>query len=151
MTDRIAHATISVERSYPQSPAKVWRAHADQATRRRWFAEGDGFIVDDYRLDFRVGGIEATRFRFGEDGPPMTQDAVFHDLIENERMVFTYTMTIAGAPLSVSTGTVELTPKGQGTHLRYTEQGVFFGDQDLRGREEGTRQLFERLAAELNG
>jgi uncharacterized protein YndB with AHSA1/START domain len=150
MTDKLAHASFSVERSYPQSPARVFKAHADVAAKRRWFAEGEGFVIASYSLEFRVGGWERTRFRFGADGPPMTNDCVYHEIKENERMVFSYAMTIGGAPLSVSLSTIELFPEGKGTHLVFTEQGVYYGEQDIKGREEGTSGLLERLASELD-
>lgn len=150
MTD-LAHHTFTVERVYPQSPAKVFRAHADAAAKRRWFAESTGFVIDSYSMDFKAGGWERTRFRYGEDGPPMTNDGVYFEIVENERIVFAYAMTIGGAPLSTSLATIELHPEGTGTRLVYTEQIVHYGEQDIEGRKEGTRDLFERLAAELNG
>lgn len=149
MTDKTAHSSFSIERSYPQSPARVFAANSATAKKRRWFAEGEGFIIDSYALDFRVGGWEVTRFRFGADGPPMTNDCVFHEIKTNERFVFSYAMTMAGAPLSVSLGTIELFPAGKGTRLVYTEQGICYGDQDIKNREEGSRGMLERLAKEL--
>ncbi len=148
MTD-LAHHSFTVERVYPQSPAKVFRAHADEATKRRWFAEGVGFVIDSYSLDFKVGGWERTRFRFGEDGPPMTNDCVYHEIAADRRMVFSYAMTVAGHPLSVSLSTVELFPEGSGTRLVFTEQGAYYGTQDIEGRKDGTRGLLERLAEDL--
>lgn len=149
MTD-LAHHTFTVERSFPQSPARVFRAHAEEASKRRWFAETTGFVIDSYSLDFKVGGWERTRFRYGEDGPPMTNDCVYFEIVENERLVFAYAMTIGGQPLSTSLSTTELIPEGAGTRLVFTEQIIHYGDQDLEGRKEGTRELFERLAEELD-
>lgn len=150
MTDTFAHATFTVERSYPQAPAKVFAAHADEAAKRRWFAEGEGFVIDSYSLDFNVGGWERARFRFGEDGAPMTNDCVYHEIVANERLVFSYTMTIGGAPLSTSLATIELKPEGKGTRLIFTEQGIYHGEQDIEGRKSGTAGLLERLAMELS-
>ncbi len=150
MTDQYAHETFTVERTYPQSPAKVFKAHAEEAAKRRWFAEGEGFVIDSYSLDFKVGGWERTRFRFGADGPPMTNDCVYHEIKPNERMVFSYSMTIGGAMLSVSLSTVELIPAGKGTRLVFTEQGIYYGEPNIEGRKEGTRGLLERLAENLD-
>lgn len=148
----VTHATFSVERVYPQGPAKVFFAHADQATTRRWRVEGEGFHVSEHTMDFRVGGDELARFRFG-DGPDMTCETQYHAIWPDRRMVFSYRMTIGGEPLSASLVTIELAPVGGGTRLTYTEQGTYFGDPDgpgsVSGREEGTRQLLESLAAEL--
>jgi uncharacterized protein YndB with AHSA1/START domain len=149
MEPEIAHATFSVERSYPQSPAKVFKAFSDPATKRRWFAEGEGWTVFAYELDFRVGGAETSRFAFKE-GPEIRNDTIFQDIVPEQRIVFTYKMAAGEKPLSVSLSTIELTPAGKGTHMTYTEQGVYLDGQDsVKGREEGSRWLLEQLAKEL--
>src|SRR5690606_5413915 len=102
---------FTIERFYPAAIERVFDAHADPMKRRRWFAEGKGFHIDEYSLDFRIGGFERTRFRFG-DGPPMTYDGVYLDIVPLERIVFAYAMTIGGASLSSSLAAVELFAKG---------------------------------------
>ena len=143
------HKTFTIERVYPTTAARVFAAFTDPVKKRRWFAEGVGFVVDSFTLDFRVGGFERTRFRYG-DGPPMTNDCVFLDIVDNERMVFAYSMTIGGAPLSASLSTIELTPAKGGTRLVFTEHDVFLDGKDgSESRREGSIGLFERLAHEL--
>ena len=93
------HKTFTIERTYQASPERVFRAHSDPEKKRRWFAEGEGFVIDSYTLDFREGGFERTRFRFGEDGPPMTNDCIYFDIVPDRRLVFAYHMTFGGAPL----------------------------------------------------
>jgi hypothetical protein len=45
---------------------------------------------------------------------------------------------------------VLITPAGSGARVVYTEQGAFLdGSDNLEGRLEGTRELFEKLAEEL--
>jgi uncharacterized protein YndB with AHSA1/START domain len=146
----VAHATFSVERIYAQSPARVFAAFADEATKRRWFAEGEGWEIFEYSLDFRVGGAETSRFRYG-DGPEVRLDAVVQDIIPDRRIVLVYRMAMGPKPLSVSLATMELAPSGKGTRLTYTEQGAYFDTSiaSAKGHEEGCRGLFERLAAEL--
>lgn len=70
MTERlVTHATFVVERRYDAAPARVFRAFADPTIKCRWFAEGEGWEVEVYENDFRVGGMERSRFRFdGYDG-----------------------------------------------------------------------------------
>jgi hypothetical protein len=59
-------------------------------------------------------------------------------------------MAIGPKPISVSLSTVELFPSGTGTLLKFTEQGTYFDDPDApKGRENGSRGLLEKLAAEL--
>jgi uncharacterized protein YndB with AHSA1/START domain len=146
----VAHATFSVERIYPQPPARVFAAFADQATKRRWFAEGEGWEIFEYTLDFRVGGAETSRFRFG-DGPEVRMDAVVQDIIPDRRIVLVYRMAMGQKPLSVSLATVELVASGTGTRLTYTEQGSYLDASiaSAKGHEEAFRGLLEKLAAEL--
>ena len=145
----VIHSSFTIERSYPQSPDRVFHAFADKATVRRWRVEGDGFGIAEFSFDFRVGGSEVSRFSY-QGGPEIRLDAQFQDIVPDRRIVFSYRMAVGPQPLSVSLTTVELSPSGNGTRLTYTEQGVFFdGVDSAQGREEGTRGLLEALAAEL--
>lgn len=149
MNPAVIHKSFTIERTYPSTAARVFDALSDPVKKRRWFAEGEGFVVDSYTLDFQVGGFERTRFRFG-DGPPMTNDCVYLDIVDNERLVFAYSMTIGGAPLSASLSSIELVPAKSGTLLRFTEHTAFLDGKDgSESRREGSLALFESLAREL--
>ncbi|MBX3228669.1 MAG: SRPBCC family protein [Labilithrix sp.] len=150
MSRPVIHKSFTIERTYEATATRVFAANSDPAKKRRWFAEGEGFIVDSYTLDFQVGGFERSRFRFGSDGPPMTYDGVFLDIVPNERIVLAYAMTIGGAPMSSSLSTIELVPSGQTTLLRFTEHTAFVdGNDGSAGRREGSLGLLAALAKEL--
>lgn len=150
MTHPVIHQSFTIERTYPTSAERVFRALSDPEKRRRWFVEGEGFTIDSYSLEFRVGGFERTSFRFG-DGPPMTNDCVFLDIQVNERLVFAYSMTLGGEPMSASLASMELSPAANGTLLRFSEHTAFLDGKDgSADRREGTRGLLEALAAELD-
>jgi uncharacterized protein YndB with AHSA1/START domain len=145
----VVHSTFSIERTYPSPPARVFAAFANQEIKRRWFAEGEGWQVDEFTVDFRVGGHEVARFRF-KGGPPMGNDTVYLDIVPDRRIVLAYRMTVGDRRISVSLATVEIAPAGAGTRLVYTEQGAFFEGADApRQREHGCRWLLEQLAEEL--
>jgi uncharacterized protein YndB with AHSA1/START domain len=145
----VAHSTFSVERTYPSPPARVFAAFSNQATKRRWFAEGEGWEIDEFTLDFRVGGLETSRFRF-QGGSPMGNDTIYLDIVPERRIVFAYTMTAGDQRISVSLATIEITLSGKSTRLVYTEQGAFFeGAGEAEGRERGCRELLEKLGEEL--
>jgi uncharacterized protein YndB with AHSA1/START domain len=145
----VAHATFSIERTYPSSPSRVFAAFSNQGTKRRWFVEGEGWEVDEFTMDFRVGGRELSRFRY-KGGAPMGNDTVYLDIVPERRIVFAYTMTVSDKAISVSLATVEIAPSGQGARLVYTEQGAFFdGSDGTKRRESGCRGLLERLGQEL--
>lgn len=146
----VIHRGFTIERDYSQSAERVFSAHSDPKKKRRWFAEGAGFVVDHYDLDFKIGGRESCAFR-PEGGPAMTFDAFYLDIVPNERIVFAYAMTMGGAPMSSSLSTIELLPTGKGTKLRFTEHTAFVDGNDAsEGRREGSEGLLERLAQELD-
>jgi len=150
MTTRsVTHDTFVIERSYPASPARVFHAFADPETKKMWFHGPDGWAPDEGEMDFRVGGRETSR-----GGPPdgwqSFFDCRYHEIIENERIVFTYDMYVNDVQLSVSLTTIELHADGDGTRLTYTEHGAYFdGQEDPSLRREGTEGLFEQLGAFL--
>jgi uncharacterized protein YndB with AHSA1/START domain len=145
----VVHSTFSIERTYPSPPARVFAAFSNQATKRRWFAEGEGWEVDEFTMDFRVGGREIARFR-PKRGVPMGNDTVYLDIVPDQRIVLAYTMTVGDQRISSSLTTVEIMPLGDGTRLVFTEQGAFFEGEDApKQRERGCSWLLEQLAEEL--
>lgn len=150
MTKRsVTHATFTIERNYPVPPAKVFAAFKDPNIKRRWFVGGEGFSNQSYELDFRVGGWERTRGT-GPGNMLFTNDTMFFDIVPNERIVFSYQMTVNAKPISVSLTTIELRPAGAGTLIVFTEQGAFLeGFDDGSGRKEGTNVLLENLGKVL--
>ncbi len=141
--------TFDIVRTYKASPERVFAACADPVKKRRWFVEGENWNIASFEMDFREGGFERSSFRF-KDGPVITNDTVFHDIVPSRRIVSSYGMTMAGRRFSVSLATLELEPSGAGTRLRYTEQAAFFDDPNgPRLRREGCAELLETLATEL--
>lgn len=151
----VTHTTYVIERNFPAAPAQVFRALADPVRKRRWFAEGDGFELDTFDMDFRVGGFERSRSRFKAgtplpEGTACANDSVYLDIIANERVVLAYTMTVGGKRISASQATFELLSAGTGTRLVFTEQAAFFpGADGPKIREAGWQALLEQLSLEL--
>jgi len=146
----LMHSTFSVKRIYPASPARVFAAFANPETKRRWFVEGEGWEIDEFSMDFRIGGREFSRFRF-QGGEPTSNETIYLDIVPDQRIVFTFTMLSGHRHISISLATVEFTPAGKGTQLFYTEQGVFFDVTDkLANRKAGTRELLDKLGEELD-
>ena len=140
------HATFVIERDYDVPPALVFAAWADQSAKSRWFGPPGGGEV--HELDFRVGGRE--HFVVNAGDCVYSFDALYEDIVADERIVFTYNMHQDDTRMSVSVTTVEFTAAGAGTHIRYTEQGVFLdGVDNPQEREHGTGELLDNLGLAL--
>jgi uncharacterized protein YndB with AHSA1/START domain len=138
----IEHSTFVIERTYAASPARVFQAWADPASKRHWFGEG-------LEMDFRVGGRE-TNGGGPEGGPHYSYAAEYRDIVPDERIVYWYEMHMDEQLISVSVATLELEPDGDGTRLTLTEHGAFLDGLDTSAqREHGTGVLLDRLGDSL--
>ncbi len=139
------HATFVVERSYPVPVERVWHALSDNDARDKWFGGGPSFVTREKSHDFRVGG-KGTEEGQWQAGPQSKFLSTYTDIVDLQRIVFTYDMWIDGQHLSTSLTTIALEPEGDATRLTYTEQGVHFDGLDsVEGREEGTAGLLDQL------
>lgn len=147
----VAHDTFVIERIYNVPVARVFRAWADPLLKARWFAGSADARKGGYELDFRVGGREVNRG--GPPGGPLyTYESRFHDIVPEQRIVYTYEMYADENRISVSVATVQFRDRDATTHLVLTEQGVFLDGHDTAAqREEGTRSILDSLAAALTG
>jgi uncharacterized protein YndB with AHSA1/START domain len=100
-------------------------------------------------MDVRVGGSERVKGRW-EGGVVSTFDAFYHDVIPNERLVYSYVMHLDDKKISVSLATMQLKPVGAKTTLKVSEQGAFLdGYDDAGSREQGTGHLLAALGKSL--
>lgn len=155
MTNRsVVHHTFVIERNYPKAPERVFAAFADPSKKRRWFAEGENHDVEEFTMEFRVGGAERVRSRFKAGTPfpgvALTNEGTFQDILPNSRIVTASKMIIGDRPISASLVTIELQPTGDGRTLICTHQAAFFeGADGPQMREGGWRRLLEQLAKEM--
>jgi uncharacterized protein YndB with AHSA1/START domain len=144
------HATFSLERVYGATPTQVFRALSDQAAKAKWFEGGEGWVALERHMDVRPGGRERLQGHWAS-GTVTTFDAVYFDVVPNQRLVYGYEMRQDDRKISVSLATIELAPAGEGTRLKVTEQGAFLdGYDDAGSREHGTGLLLDRLGAALS-
>jgi uncharacterized protein YndB with AHSA1/START domain len=147
----VSHDTFVIERVYDVPAVRVFRAWADPELKARWFAGSVDALKAGYDLDFRVGGREVNRGG-PPGGPVYTFESRFHDIVPDQRIVYTYEMHADEDRISVSVATVQFHDEEARTRLVLTEQGVFLDGLDtVAQREEGTRSLLDSLAASLDG
>ncbi|MBV9819752.1 MAG: SRPBCC domain-containing protein [Solirubrobacterales bacterium] len=139
----VEHDSFSVRREYPHPPAQVFAAWADPARKLRWF-DLSGGPAPDYRCDFRVGGDETLRTS------GLAYRATYRDIVQDERIVYTYEVVAQERLASVSVASVQLRPTPGGTELTYVESAAFLdGLDDADTRTRGTGTQLHRLATVL--
>ena len=152
MTTRsISYGNFTLERRYKASPARVFKALGDEASKRKWFSPPETWERSEYTLDFRVGGVETSVG--GPKGQPVhAYRAIYQDIVPNERIIYTYDMYLDDRHISVSLASFELRADGEHTVLTMIEHGAYldgFAGDGNDMRREGTEGLLGQLGAYL--
>jgi uncharacterized protein YndB with AHSA1/START domain len=149
-TRSVVHATFRLERRYAAPVARVWRALTEAEAKAKWFAgPSDDWELIERQIDVRVNGSERLKGRW-KGGVVSTFEAVYHDVVPGERLVYAYAMHLDDRKISVSLATLQLALTGNETRLTVTEQGAFLdGYDDAGARERGTGTLLDALGASL--
>lgn len=153
MTEQsVIHDTFAIERTYTATPSCVFGAFSSQEAKNTWGDTGDlepgGANGGHAEFDFRIGGRE--RFDFSYQGLAYQYDARYYDIVPEQRIIYSYEMYADNVRISVSVATIEFSKTGDGTALRWTEQGVYLdgfdGPSASRLRREGTTEMLDGLA-----
>ncbi|MFJ2666969.1 SRPBCC domain-containing protein [Nocardia fluminea] len=145
VTRSINHAQFTIERELPVAPAVVFQAFADPAVKAKWFGGEEGWEQGESSVEFVVGGREVNEGTFQQK---MTSRfvATYTDIVDNERLVYTYDMWLNGSHISTSVATWEFEPTATGTKLTLVEFGAHLDGFDTGAqREEGTIGLVDAL------
>jgi uncharacterized protein YndB with AHSA1/START domain len=147
----VVQSMFTVRREYPVSPARVFAAFADVNQKRKWFNPPPDWN-QDHAMDFRVGGKEHS-YGGPKGGQVHKFDAVYQDIVPNERIIYTYDMHLDDTRISVSLAVIEFKAKGGGTQLIITEHGAYLdGHSDgAASREHGTNWLIDKMGETLKG
>ena len=149
----VVHDSFRIERTYPAAPERVFAAWASQAAKAQWFGPDDDAgagggaepVTEEHTLDFRVGGRERMAGQV-PDGPRFEYDALYADIVEPSRIIWSYDMHLDGRRISVSVATIEITGEPGGAQLVMTEQGAFLDGLDTNDqRRQGTEELLDKL------
>ena len=143
--------SLTLNRSYPVPPERVWRAWTDPEAIKRWWGPGGEAAVSFARLDVREGG----RFRIvfgGADGKAHEVQGVYKEVVPNRRLVFTWVWPNS-TPERESLVTIEFRAAGRGTELVFTQEQFFDAtvrDGHLRGWSESFVKLDRFLTEGVN-
>ncbi|WP_369061229.1 SRPBCC domain-containing protein [Caulobacter sp. 73W] len=148
----ITNATFTIERVLNASPARVFAAYTSLEAKSAWFKAPSDIETLNRDFDFRVGGRERFHARW-PSGLITDFQAVYHDIVEDERIILVYDMFSNGEKLSVSLLTLEFRAEGGKTRLLHTEQGSYLsgGFEAVQGRDHGTTWHIDNLVAIIEG
>jgi uncharacterized protein YndB with AHSA1/START domain len=153
----VIHDTFTIERTYPAPPAGVFAAFASEEAKNIWGDAGGiepvepGAQSAPSEFDFRLGGRE--RHGHVYQGATYLYDALYYDIVPDQRIVFGYEMYADGVRFSVSVTTIEFAKTDEGTALTYTEQGAYLdgidGPEAPALRKWGTNEMLNGLTGYL--
>ena len=120
--------SLTLTRSYPVAPEKVWRAWTDPQAVAKWWGPGPGEPVSTAELDVRVGG----RFRIvfgGPDGKMHECAGTYKEVVPYRRLVFTWSWPNT-TPERISVVTIEFRGSENATELVFRHEALF--DEKVR-------------------
>jgi uncharacterized protein YndB with AHSA1/START domain len=145
----IAHGTFTLERFYRAPPQRVYAAFTDPKAKSQWFGGPPGCTELERHMDVRPGGRECLHAHW-PSGIVTRFDAVYFDVVPDERLVYGYEMHLDDRKISVSLASLTISASKGGTRLVVTEQGTFLdGYEDGGSREQGTAGLLDSLGRAL--
>lgn len=145
----IAHTTIVMERTYNAAPARVFRAWADPEAKARWSAPTPSVVIKYEAADFREGGRDIVRC-IEPDQADYVATVHYLDLRTDRRIVFAEEVSNGASRVSAALISIELTPKGGGTHLLLTMQIASLDGSNMeQGYQFGWSAALDSLAKEF--
>ena len=123
------------------SPEIVFAALTDPAKLKIWWGDDENYHSDHWTIDLRVGGQWRSE-GIGGNKKPYLVYGEFVEIDPPRVLAYTWNPSWVEAP-----GTVvryELTPKGNGTHLRVTHSG-FAGNEKAREQHSGWPRVLNWL------
>jgi uncharacterized protein YndB with AHSA1/START domain len=152
MSTSTVHDTFVLDRLYPHSRPKLFRALSEPGLKARWLFLGRQ--AETFEMDFRVGGRDHQCSAMGADTPFegrfLENEGRYEDIVPGERVVMSTSMTLAGKRISSALITYELSDDGTGCRLRFTHQAVFYeGADGPVMRKGGWEKLLDSLGSSL--
>ena len=140
------HETLTFQRTFPASSARLFEAFRNPREREVWSAPDEHTEIRIVECEFRAGGREK-----GLCGPKgsmnWSMDVAYH-LVETDRLIaFTEELREDERMLTVALITVEILPTDDGCMLNLTDQITsFVGKGGVSGHRGGYAKALDNLA-----
>ncbi|WP_229266717.1 SRPBCC domain-containing protein [Leptospira sp. severe_002] len=138
--------SLTIKRRFKAAPAKVFAAWTQPAQVAKWFGPPGAYDVSA-EVDLRVGGRYTIHSFCTQDGAPNQISGVYHEVVQDRRLVFTWSFHTA--PEHESLVTIEFKPDGDGTLMTLTHE-QFFDEPARDAHNKGWDAVLENLDAYLS-
>ena len=135
---------LLITRVFDAPRSLVFKAWTEPERLKQWWGLR-GAVTLSCELDVRPGGLWRTRAK-GPDGGEFVSHCVFQEIVEPERLVFTFAWEDAdGKPKRETLVTITFVEQNGKTLLTF-HQGIFESVTARDGHEEGWRGFFDHLS-----
>lgn len=138
---------LSLDRHFAAAPGFVFALWSHPSLVSAWWGP-EGHHLTTCEIDFRPGGN--WRFDMTRDGESHRIHGTYHQIVPQERLMFSYRFPEFGVQSIVS---LRFTAEGQGTRMQFLQTG-FPNEEHLTGHKGGwtsTLAILEDLLLRLNG
>ncbi len=121
MTLQMHHRTTTLEKTFKVGVGTVFAAWADLDKRAHWNSPSDEVKIKYTEDDFSVGGKDVSLCLVG-DYIAAEVVGIYHDIVPDQRIVYTEIIKSEGAVQGVSQVSVSFAPSGTGCEMIITLQ-----------------------------
>lgn len=138
---------LTMTRVFDAPRALVFKAWTDPAHARRWWGPRD-YPAAHLEMDVRPGGAWRGCLRSAENGEELWQGGVFREVVEPDRVVFTFAWEEGGERGLETLVTVTFADEDGKTRMTL-RQAPFESVEERDGHRGGWSSSFDRLAEHL--
>jgi uncharacterized protein YndB with AHSA1/START domain len=139
---------LVITRIFDAPPSAVFKAWRAPAAAKSWMGPR-GFTATHVEGELRPGGAWRLCLRRDEDGKELWQGGVYREIVEPERLVFTFAWDDeTGRPGHETLVTITFAAEQGKTRMTF-RQAVFATAEQRDGHQGGWTSTFERLAEHL--
>jgi uncharacterized protein YndB with AHSA1/START domain len=147
-TNAMAQHELVITRTFDAPRALVFKAWSTQEHMVRWLGPRN-FTAPHCSLDFRVGGAYRACI-CAPDGQKYWMRGIYREIVEPERIVFTFSWEEDGERGRENLITVTFAEQGNQTRMTF-RQAFFESIEQRDSHNEGWSECFDRLARFLAG
>lgn len=142
-----ARHVLEIGRAFDAPPALVFKLWSNREHLLRWWGPKD-FTATSQQFEFRPGGVWRHTIH-SPDGQSHRMSGIFREIIEPERIVFTFAWDEnGGMPGQETLVTVTIAAEGAGTLLTFRQE-PFASVENRDSHAEGWGECLDRLGAYL--